>query len=568
MKCVVIAALLLLGASHSLSAAPIAREQMTTAATEQGQEEVQALRVAPQLVGGISSKKLLFYSRLWPLHSRIKVAFDGTHPDLYPRIAQLAGLWTDQTTIRFDFVSPTGEFYRWSPQDKVHQYPVRVGFADGAFYSYVGTQCASAPPSQKTVSFPSAASIGDDAFWDASVLHEFGHVLGLPHAFNHPNAEVDFDKETLRSRFPGSAFELLFQSTDASWTPLRPSPVSVMNYAFDASTFLAKERSPWFQERMQASLSDYDRQLVHLVYGEDAERPTEGAILLREEANASDTRPEPNYELQTHEIYRLVDPSVIFKLAVATGYVCKIVAAEDFRHPRNMRDLRPNDSIGTGFLVSNSLVLTCDHVVPEGVASKVYVDFEYARSRSAMEATKQPIGQFSVDKIVNHSSTGDWTLLRIKPVGEILPGTQFTYYPLAQSQVENVTLFQDPLRVIVVQYPGDARLQLAINEEAKLVEDGVPEPQLRYDADTEGGSSGSPVFSLFGRVIGIHRQAGPPKKKKPAPATAPMTAETSIALGIKPRVEYNIGRPINLILNEMRSECDDSVLAELGITKQ
>ena len=196
---------------------------------------------------------------------------------------------------------------------------------------------------------------------------------------------------------------------------------------------------------------------------------------------------------------------------MATNYACKVLAFEDFNHPTSKQHLRPNDSIGTGFLVSNSIVMTCNHVVPDShVAKKVYVDFEYAPQAIRRQTGEPAIFLSFASAIWFIMLKTAIALLRLEPVGGVVPGTALTYYHLNKSDLDTTTLYQEPLRVMVLQYPGDGRLQVAINEATKLVQKTGKQPQLQYKADTLGGSSGSPVFSLYGRLIGIHQQSGPP----------------------------------------------------------
>ena len=306
-------AALLAAASGSVSAAPPQRTTRDVRAIQQRKQDA-ALEHAPNRIGGIAKEKVLFYSRLWPLKSRIRVAFDGEHTELYSRIAELGNRWTEDTTISFDF-GQGANFYRWSRADAKNEYPVRVAFRPGAFYSFMGTEWRDCPPPPKKRSpwlfqprFVTTKEL------DVSVLHEIGHVLaGIPHVFNHPDASVDFNKQRLTEAFRDPEFELLIGPSQSSWTPLLPSPRSVMSYTFSSDLFLRGKESPWFQPKMQDALSDYDRQLVHLMYGKYADRPAVGAVQLEDGfGRTNKDSAEPNYELKVNETWRLVDPSVLF----------------------------------------------------------------------------------------------------------------------------------------------------------------------------------------------------------------------------------------------------------------
>jgi V8-like Glu-specific endopeptidase len=69
----------------------------------------------------------------------------------------------------------------------------------------------------------------------------------------------------------------------------------------------------------------------------------------------------------------------------------------------------------------------------------------------------------------------------------------------------------DPL--IIYQFPGGRELLLAIDTEA-VVEMAWDSMRLRYRNNTEGGSSGSPVFTLEWEPVALHHYAGPGKELK------------------------------------------------------
>jgi hypothetical protein len=545
----ILTALLLLTAPADIYAAPVAQRQLEIPQSLQARQE-RVIREAPRLVGEIPREAVLFYSRLWPLHSKIRVAFDGSHPQLYAEIVELSKQWSEGTTIAFDFGFPN-EFYRWSSADEEFKYPVRISFQQGASYSLMGTECAVARPNQTTTVLPPEGENREN--WRATVLHELGHVLGFPHAFSHPRAKVDFNRARLRERY---GFNPEFIGTETSWTPLDPDPDSAMNFVFPAEVFESGEKSPWYRPQAVAQLSNYDRELARFVYGEGAARPIDGAaklVSVTAEADPPDNKELPVYELQQGVHWQLIDPTVLVTIVVATNYSCKISASEDFTHPHGKVALRPNDPIGTGFLVGDSIVMTCNHVVPNAeIAGKVYADFEWARSQPGASRTRTvDLARIPVAELLYTSRSNDFSLLRLEaPEGE--PGRTLKYYDLNVSDRPREELYRKPLRVFLLQHPGGQRLQIGITEIAELaiLQDNTTE--LRYNTDTLGGSSGGPVFSHVGRVVGIHQKPGPEAKRRAA---------------IRPTVEYNIGMPIERILVEIRDNCSEEILKALGLKK-
>ena len=75
--------------------------------------------------------------------------------------------------------------------------------------------------------------------------------------------------------------------------------------------------------------------------------------------------------------------------------------------------------------------------------------------------------------------------------------------------------------------------------------------RVRYQTNTEGGSSGSPVFNRDWRVVALHHAAGPTS----------IPGDFNLQSG-----EFNQGIPVSGIVNELRKQLTDRPeLAELGL---
>ncbi len=77
---------------------------------------------------------------------------------------------------------------------------IRIGFAPGGSWSYVGRDCIDlvSDPSKRTMNFG----------WDLTTfygkdtaLHEIGHALGFPHEHQNPNAGIIWDEEAVYNYF-------------------------------------------------------------------------------------------------------------------------------------------------------------------------------------------------------------------------------------------------------------------------------------------------------------------------------------------------------------------------------
>lgn len=162
---------------------------------------------------------------------------------------------------------------------------------------------------------------------------------------------------------------------------------------------------------------------------------------------------------------------------------------------------------GTGFLVAPRLLLTNHHVIESATASgqfQVQFDYEYDVSGRALDPTSfflDPGFCFVTDGIEGL----DFTLIGI---GERRSGgrslEEFGFISLSDASDKHM------LGEIanVIQHP-DGRFKELVLRENHLVARDETQQVLHYVADTEQGSSGSPVFNNEWEPIALHHWGGP-----------------------------------------------------------
>ena len=130
----------------------------------------------------------------WPQDKqRLGICFFGGNAESRAMIARIAHEWTRETSISFDF-GPEPGFHSCGGEQK---FDVRVGFEAKGFWSYIGSDARNAPQDRPTINLQ---GLGEqfDVRARRMVLHEFGHVLGLHHEEQNPQAgcreELDLDK--------------------------------------------------------------------------------------------------------------------------------------------------------------------------------------------------------------------------------------------------------------------------------------------------------------------------------------------------------------------------------------
>lgn len=160
-------------------------------------------------------------------------------------------------------------------------------------------------------------------------------------------------------------------------------------------------------------------------------------------------------------------------------------------------------SYGTGFLVSPRLLLTNHHVLgsaDEAARSVAEFDFEReldGRTRSISSFALRPQEFFLADKAL------DFALVAVAEAGTRRPLRDFGWCPLFRE--EGKIVVGEPVNLI--QHPKGELKQLTLRENRLLL---LRDLHAQYEADTEPGSSGSPVFNNQWEVVALHH-AGVPK---------------------------------------------------------
>lgn len=156
---------------------------------------------------------------------------------------------------------------------------------------------------------------------------------------------------------------------------------------------------------------------------------------------------------------------------------------------------------GTGFLVSPWLLLANNHVLPdEATAAGAGVTFRY------VEDGRQRIPRSQVVRldparcfVTSDVDVLDYTLVAVEAVGGKPPGKRFGHVPLVGATGK--ALIGQPVNI--VQHPdGDPR-RIAVRENLLVA---IPDERyLVYETDTEGGSSGAPVFNDNWELVALHK---------------------------------------------------------------
>lgn len=165
---------------------------------------------------------------------------------------------------------------------------------------------------------------------------------------------------------------------------------------------------------------------------------------------------------------------------------------------------------GTGFLVSPSLLLTNNHVIPNHDIAKILrIQFNYQVGTDGLDRTSD-IYETAATELFQTNKSLDYTLIKVRskqfsndPVmgtGIFPPGNRWGFIELNDSPN-----YRKGQHCNIVQHPNGRKKEIALqkNEISRLYENVV-----RYVADTEPGSSGSPVLDNVWQLIALHHAGG------------------------------------------------------------
>jgi endonuclease G len=157
----------------------------------------------------------------------------------------------------------------------------------------------------------------------------------------------------------------------------------------------------------------------------------------------------------------------------------------------------------SGFMVSNSLLLTNWHVFNDAAAaneSEVHFFYEYnAQGRPITPV----IFKFNISHFFNDENL-DYCFVAVQPMditGKVsLQSIGYLFLDKSLGKIGDV----DKEKLNIIHHPQGDYKQISIREN-KFV--GIDETRIFYQTDTAQGSSGSPVFNDQWQVVGLHHKS-------------------------------------------------------------
>lgn len=169
----------------------------------------------------------------------------------------------------------------------------------------------------------------------------------------------------------------------------------------------------------------------------------------------------------------------------------------------------PDAGLGTGFMIGPRLFMTNNHVIGSAGEAKQYdLQFNYQFSDDGSRLLPHETYEMDPASVFLTDPGLDFTIVAVKPrvktdsngTSQLLAGDEFGYVSLTKNY-----FYSEKQLANVIQHPNGQHKQIAIQENEIA---SIHKSVVRYTADTEPGSSGSPVFNNMWRIIALHHSAG------------------------------------------------------------
>lgn len=203
---------------------------------------------------------------LWDNGQTLKVKFLSGSKMLQERVKNLAKVWETHANIKFNFVEP----------DEEAHIRIMLGTGEG-HYSFIGMIAKLIPQDEQTMALDTMDLGSNQAAWQRTVQHEFGHAIGLLHEHSSPVSGIKWDKAKMYEHYAKMGWTAddvdaqVFASYAVSYTNgTKYDNKSIMHYPILAWQTKDGYAVPW-----NSTISEGDKGIIKMLYPKNGARTKE-----------------------------------------------------------------------------------------------------------------------------------------------------------------------------------------------------------------------------------------------------------------------------------------------------
>lgn len=211
---------------------------------------------------GRTKRSVAVHTTFWKPGRTLKIAMYDKNQKTIDTVKNIANKWLAHANLKFEFISgAVGDIrIKIEPDLTIDS------------YSFLGTDALTRPPEEPTMRI--ATPLEHDEF-ESTVLHEFGHALGLHHEHQHPDADIPWDLKKVYT-WHKENYNWEREKIDSDVLPLPRytnyiygdyDPLSIMHYEIDSTLTLNNWSRP-----ANLTLSEKDLEVIRKIYPQRATR--------------------------------------------------------------------------------------------------------------------------------------------------------------------------------------------------------------------------------------------------------------------------------------------------------
>ncbi|TCC99969.1 matrixin family metalloprotease [Pedobacter psychroterrae] len=204
---------------------------------------------------GVGESGVLDASSKWTNGITLRVRFFGGSSYVQQKIRQYARMWENYANIKFSFVD-------YGEAD------IRIGFNRGGYWSYAGSQARRINMNEQTMNYEGFNEHTPEIELKRTVLHEFGHALGLLHEHKSPLSRIQWNKQRVYAYYlqtqgwsSDQVDNQVLNRYSVTMSNNEYDPYSIMHYPIDGSLTMDGYSVGW-----NSDLSEGDKRLISEMY--------------------------------------------------------------------------------------------------------------------------------------------------------------------------------------------------------------------------------------------------------------------------------------------------------------